>query len=409
MKILKFFLKLILFILIIAIILVAALGFIGYDYNSSFDNQKLDSYDNVEKVLGDDLYNSLDSIKTANYDKDKNKITFDIKGDTNGGFYSINKLIASSLGVNDDGYVMDLGVLKIRNILVLPVDDTNIALKIEMKLFGFYSFYVKLIGKLEYDNTAMTIKFDTYKFGVLPLFKWMVQGAIDSALSSGNIGNDYFDIYKENDDFYLKMNYMSIINNTDNEILSMIFNKLSSSITLSENGMTISFDTKKIFKSKNNTTDLKTSELTSKYIAAYTTKEIRLTSDELTYLIKDKIDEKLQDINSTFKIGNKEFKITTQDTYVEILDKNNKKITNNFAINNTYAPISLSFDIAISSDKKTINFETTALQVGSTLLDIPESLARISVDADTLKNGYDAFKIQDISIDGFYLVLTVTY
>lgn len=318
------------------------LAFVCFNYGTKFDNAKLDQYPKLEDAVGEDVKTSLKSISDNNYASDKNNIEVVIESDDKLGFSSINRLIAEQLTYTD-GYLYGSGVAGIQNVLLCPYKDGdyNIAIKLEVKLLGFYQTTVRIIGKATYEDNNINVVFDKYKLGPVPVFEWIVKML---PLDQINISNDIFDLKRVNGKFNMTINLAKVLENMNSNSYASIILNAPKELQFNEKDLTIKIDTSKIFKQKYNFTIPQTKPYHEETKAAslIANHKIELNDDEINYLIKDDLAEINNKISTQFKIGETSFNVKVTEVY---LDLASNALLINLQINDTYAPIKAVFNI----------------------------------------------------------------
>ena len=404
MKFIKFLFKLILIILLLAFVGIIILGFVCFDYSSKFDNSNLKQYTTIEQDVSSSLKKSLNNIKESEYEDSSNNIKIVFEGDSDLGYQSINRLFAEQFEYTD-GLLFGSGAAGIKNILLYPVKDGNynIGIKLELKLIGFYSTSIKVLGKAKYKNGIIEANFDKYKLGPVPVFEWLVKMLPVQKL---NYKGEIFTIEKTDTAFEVKIDLNNILEaNIDNQFLKVILES-EKDVSFNEKDLTIEMDTSKLFKNKYNIKDYSNapSGFTTKVAQIAVKKKLELNEEEFNYLIKDNLDKVTEKFENELKFGGKTFNVSSDGTYFRFTDSS---IISNVKINDTYLPIKATININNIKDGDYVSkivISKKKITLGSTEVGDFE-FENIEIDASTLNLGTE-YDITDVKFENSKIIIT---
>ena len=400
MKIFKIILKILLSLIILIIITVAVFMIIIYDGSTAeFDyNDSL----TIERVLGEGLDQSLNTIASLDSEErksDKNKIVVAITIDELNNF--LVDTVRSQINSNyliEDNFILEEGPAKINSLFFEDYESNQLAIKARVEGLGFYKTSLTLAGNPEINGNSLDFKFENFKFG-------------------NNIGISKDQVFKVRDFFHLDFGSIQSLN-LDTMVYSFDISKFMSSSNVfsnivmnvnkeciySDNEIILSFDTKDIFSELKPIQEPALSITKPSLASLLLDKTLVLTESQFNYLISfelNKTQEEAKENGATsgvFEIGGKEFRYELENLYYNI-DTN--QLQSYISINDAKCNLVANVDIEKVFNNEaldSIKLKVKTINLGNTEVDASSFFDEIVIPANNFTFGYD-IKLEDITFN----------
>ncbi len=402
--------KLIFGIIGLAVFLVVALVIIYAitvdDSSASIDLSK--EYRNVETIVGEEAYDSIDNVSESNYAAESNNIAISIT-DEELNYYIVQGIRA---GVNPDyletsDYIIKYDDMELKSVSFIFDGDT-VQIKIRVNAY-FYHTSIKLKASLSLDNKELVFKFEDLKLGFLPIpldmFKNMVKNfnfKVDEAK-----GFDF-----ENLEF--RMSIDSFLKSLEvNDSFKAIIDNCQFTLKVADSKIGFFIDTTKVFMtaqtiSTGNDTGFNEALVAAASAAASDSNhKYSCTISEANFnsKIASSLNDTISSFGSSFTIGGKTFTIKLDKIYYDFALQ---AFITNLYINNTSSPIKAFVNITpvteggvVTKIKVNVNKITLGTLDGVSL----DSFEIDDIDISSL--GFENVKISDFAFDTTAKTFTV--
>lgn len=384
-KLIKFLIKFVLVLILLAIVGLGVVLFLAHDSeNVPYDEKP--EVDNLETLVADDIHTSLDAIALSNYQDNNLCISFSVDEINAAIIEMIRNKKPEYLTENNDNIISYMG-LSFKGIF-FDIKEGNLSGKAYFDAFDFYKTTVALEVNAEiYADNKLIVTFQNLKVG---------KGIKLSRSLVTKVMSLFVDLIPEVEMVDVKnlsltldlANYLTKV--SDNPIINNLILSGDYELETTEDLLLIKLDTSRVITGKSDIKDgsiIDVEDVISNFEYQEGLKgSVMISEANFNYLIQEEFEDDLASFAKTIVMGNKEFSFGLNDFYFDILES---CVYTNLNINNCITSAKLKVELTeVMNDLnelESIDLKVLEVTIGhKTFTGVEAMLETVSIPASKL-------------------------
>ena len=318
-KLIKFLIKLALFLILLAVVGVGVILFLAYD-GDKIPYEEKPEVDNLEVLVADDIHTSLDAIALSNYEDNNLCISFSVDEINATIIEMIRNKKPEYLIENNDSIISYMG-LSFKGIL-FDINEGNLSGKAYFDAFDFYKSTVALEVNAEiYADNKLIVTFQNLKVG---------KGIKLSRSLVTKVMSLFVDLIPEVEmvdvkNLSLTLDLASYLTKvSDNPIINNLILSGDYVLETNEDLLLIKLDTSRVITGESDIKDgsiINVEDVISNFEYQEGLKgSVTISEANFNYLIQEEFEDDLASFAKTIVIGNEEFSFSLNDFYFDVVE-----------------------------------------------------------------------------------------
>ena len=318
-KLIKFLIKLALFLILLAVVGVGVILFLAYD-GDKIPYEEKPEVDNLEVLVADDIHTSLDAIALSNYEDNNLCISFSVDEINATIIEMIRSKKPEYLTENNDSIISFMG-MDFKGIF-FDINEGSLSGKAYFDAFDFYKSTVALEVNAEiYADNKLIVTFQNLKVG---------KGIKLSRSLVTKVMSLFVDLIPEVEMVDVKnlsltldlANYLTKV--SDNPIINNLILSGDYVLETNEDLLLIKLDTSRVITGKSDIKDgsiINVEDVISNFEYQEGLKgSVTISEANFNYLIQEEFEDDLASFAKTIVIGNEEFSFSLNDFYFDVVE-----------------------------------------------------------------------------------------
>lgn len=318
-KLIKFLIKLALFLILLAVVGVGVILFLAYD-GDKIPYEEKPEVDNLEVLVADDIHTSLDAIALSNYEDNNLCISFSVDEINATIIEMIRSKKPEYLTENNDSIISFMG-MDFKGIF-FEINEGNLSGKAYFDAFDFYKSTVALEVNAEiYADNKLIVTFQNLKVG---------KGIKLSRSLVTKVMSLFVDLIPEVEmvdvkNLSLTLDLTSYLTKvSDNPIINNLILSGDYVLETNEDLLLIKLDTSRVITGKSDIKDgsiINVEDVISNFEYQEGLKgSVTISEANFNYLIQEEFEDDLASFAKTIVIGNEEFSFSLNDFYFDVVE-----------------------------------------------------------------------------------------
>lgn len=318
-KLIKFLIKLALFLILLAVVGVGVILFLAYD-GDKIPYEEKPEVDNLEVLVADDIHTSLDAIALSNYEDNNLCISFSVDEINATIIEMIRSKKPEYLTENNDSIISFMG-MDFKGIF-FEINEGNLSGKAYFDAFDFYKSTVALEVNAEiYADNKLIVTFQNLKVG---------KGIKLSRSLVTKVMSLFVDLIPEVEmvdvkNLSLTLDLTSYLTKvSDNPIINNLILSGDYVLETNEDLLLIKLDTSRVITGESDIKDgsiINVEDVISNFEYQEGLKgSVTISEANFNYLIQEEFEDDLASFAKTIVIGNEEFSFTLNDFYFDVVE-----------------------------------------------------------------------------------------
>lgn len=318
-KLIKFLIKLALFLIFLAVVGVGVILFLAYD-GDKIPYEEKPEVDNLEVLVADDIHTSLDAIALSNYEDNNLCISFSVDEINATIIEMIRSKKPEYLTENNDSIISFMG-MDFKGIF-FEINEGNLSGKAYFDAFDFYKSTVALEVNAEiYADNKLIVTFQNLKVG---------KGIKLSRSLVTKVMSLFVDLIPEVEmvdvkNLSLTLDLTSYLTKvSDNPIINNLILSGDYVLETNEDLLLIKLDTSRVITGESDIKDgsiINVEDVISNFEYQEGLKgSVTISEANFNYLIQEEFEDDLASFAKTIVIGNEEFSFTLNDFYFDVVE-----------------------------------------------------------------------------------------
>lgn len=318
-KLIKFLIKLALFLILLAVVGVGVILFLAYD-GDKIPYEEKPEVDNLEVLVADDIHTSLDAIALSNYEDNNLCISFSVDEINAAIIEMIRSKKPEYLTENNDSIISFMG-MDFKGIF-FDINEGNLSGKAYFDAFDFYKSTVALEVNAEiYADNKLIVTFQNLKVG---------KGIKLSRSLVTKVMSLFVDLIPEVEMVDVKnlslildlASYLTKV--SDNPIINNLILSGDYVLETNEDLLLIKLDTSRVITGESDIKDgsiINVEDVISNFEYQEGLKgSVTISEANFNYLIQEEFEDDLASFTKTIVIGNEEFSFSLNDFYFDVVE-----------------------------------------------------------------------------------------
>lgn len=318
-KLIKFLIKLALFLILLAVVGVGVILFLAYD-GDKIPYEEKPEVDNLEVLVADDIHTSLDAIALSNYEDNNLCISFSVDEINATIIEMIRSKKPEYLTENNDSIISFMG-MDFKGIF-FEINEGNLSGKAYFDAFDFYKSTVALEVNAEiYADNKLIVTFQNLKVG---------KGIKLSRSLVTKVMSLFVDLIPEVEmvdvkNLSLTLDLTSYLTKvSDNPIINNLILSGDYVLETNEDLLLIKLDTSRVITGESDIKDgsiINVEDVISNFEYQEGLKgSVTISEANFNYLIQEEFEDDLASFAKTIVIGNEEFSFNLNDFYFDVVE-----------------------------------------------------------------------------------------
>ena len=318
-KLIKFLIKLALFLILLAVVGVGVILFLAYD-GDKIPYEEKPEVDNLEVLVADDIHTSLDAIALSNYEDNNLCISFSVDEINATIIEMIRSKKPEYLTENNDSIISFMG-MDFKGIF-FEINEGNLSGKAYFDAFDFYKSTVALEVNAEiYADNILIVTFQNLKVG---------KGIKLSRSLVTKVMSLFVDLIPEVEmvdvkNLSLTLDLTSYLTKvSDNPIINNLILSGDYVLETNEDLLLIKLDTSRVITGESDIKDgsiINVEDVISNFEYQEGLKgSVTISEANFNYLIQEEFEDDLASFAKTIVIGNEEFSFSLNDFYFDVVE-----------------------------------------------------------------------------------------
>lgn len=318
-KLIKFLIKLALFLILLAVVGVGVILFLAYD-GDKIPYEEKPEVDNLEVLVADDIHTSLDAIALSNYEDNNLCISFSVDEINATIIEMIRSKKPEYLTENNDSIISFMG-MDFKGIF-FEINEGNLSGKAYFDAFDFYKSTVALEVNAEiYADNKLIVTFQNLKVG---------KGIKLSRSLVTKVMSLFVDLIPEVEmvdvkNLSLTLDLTSYLTKvSDNPIINNLILSGDYVLETNEDLLLIKLDTSRVITGESDIKDgsiINVEDVISNFEYQEGLKgSVTISEANFNYLIQEEFEDDLASFAKTIVIGNEEFSFSLNDFYFDVVE-----------------------------------------------------------------------------------------
>lgn len=318
-KLIKFLIKLALFLILLAVVGVGVILFLAYD-GDKIPYEEKPEVDNLEVLVADDIHTSLDAIALSNYEDNNLCISFSVDEINATIIEMIRSKKPEYLTENNDSIISFMG-MDFKGIF-FEINEGNLSGKAYFDAFDFYKSTVALEVNAEiYADNKLIVTFQNLKVG---------KGIKLSRSLVTKVMSLFVDLIPEVEmvdvkNLSLTLDLTSYLTKvSDNPIINNLILSGDYVLETNEDLLLIKLDTSRVITGESDIKDgsiINVEDVISNFDYQEGLKgSVTISEANFNYLIQEEFEDDLASFAKTIVIGNEEFSFSLNDFYFDVVE-----------------------------------------------------------------------------------------
>lgn len=318
-KLIKFLIKLALFLIFLAVVGVGVILFLAYD-GDKIPYEEKPEVDNLEVLVADDIHTSLDAIALSNYEDNNLCISFSVDEINATIIEMIRSKKPEYLTENNDSIISFMG-MDFKGIF-FEINEGNLSGKAYFDAFDFYKSTVALEVNAEiYADNKLIVTFQNLKVG---------KGIKLSRSLVTKVMSLFVDLIPEVEmvdvkNLSLTLDLTSYLTKvSDNPIINNLILSGDYVLETNEDLLLIKLDTSRVITGESDIKDgsiINVEDVISNFEYQEGLKgSVTISEANFNYLIQEEFEDDLASFAKTIVIGNEEFSFSLNDFYFDVVE-----------------------------------------------------------------------------------------
>lgn len=318
-KLIKFLIKLALFLILLAVVGVGVILFLAYD-GDKIPYEEKPEVDNLEVLVADDIHTSLDAIALSNYEDNNLCISFSVDEINAAIIEMIRSKKPEYLTENNDSIISFMG-MDFKGIF-FEINEGNLSGKAYFDAFDFYKSTVALEVNAEiYADNKLIVTFQNLKVG---------KGIKLSRSLVTKVMSLFVDLIPEVEmvdvkNLSLTLDLASYLTKvSDNPIINNLILSGDYVLETNEDLLLIKLDTSRVITGESDIKDgsiINVEDVISNFEYQEGLKgSVTISEANFNYLIQEEFEDDLASFTKTIVIGNEEFSFSLNDFYFDVVE-----------------------------------------------------------------------------------------
>lgn len=318
-KLIKFLIKLALFLILLAVVGVGVILFLAYD-GDKIPYEEKPEVDNLEVLVADDIHTSLDAIALSNYEDNNLCISFSVDEINATIIEMIRSKKTEYLTENNDSIISFMG-MDFKGIF-FEINEGNLSGKAYFDAFDFYKSTVALEVNAEiYADNKLIVTFQNLKVG---------KGIKLSRSLVTKVMSLFVDLIPEVEmvdvkNLSLTLDLTSYLTKvSDNPIINNLILSGDYVLETNEDLLLIKLDTSRVITGESDIKDgsiINVEDVISNFEYQEGLKgSVTISEANFNYLIQEEFEDDLASFAKTIVIGNEEFSFSLNDFYFDVVE-----------------------------------------------------------------------------------------
>lgn len=318
-KLIKFLIKLALFLIFLAVVGVGVILFLAYD-GDKIPYEEKPEVDNLEVLVADDIHTSLDAIALSNYEDNNLCISFSVDEINATIIEMIRSKKPEYLTENNDSIISFMG-MDFKGIF-FEINEGNLSGKAYFDAFDFYKSTVALEVNAEiYADNKLIVTFQNLKVG---------KGIKLSRSLVTKVMSLFVDLIPEVEmvdvkNLSLTLDLTSYLTKvSDNPIINNLILSGDYVLETNEDLLLIKLDTSRVITGESDIKDgsiINVEDVISNFDYQEGLKgSVTISEANFNYLIQEEFEDDLASFAKTIVIGNEEFSFSLNDFYFDVVE-----------------------------------------------------------------------------------------
>ena len=318
-KLIKFLIKLALFLILLAVVGVGVILFLAYD-GDKIPYEEKPEVDNLEVLVADDIHTSLDAIALSNYEDNNLCISFSVDEINATIIEMIRSKKPEYLMENNDSIISFMG-MDFKGIF-FEINEGNLSGKAYFDAFDFYKSTVALEVNAEiYADNKLIVTFQNLKVG---------KGIKLSRSLVTKVMSLFVDLIPEVEmvdvkNLSLTLDLTSYLTKvSDNPIINNLILSGDYVLETNEDLLLIKLDTSRVITGESDIKDgsiINVEDVISNFEYQDGLKgSVTISEAYFNYLIQEEFEDDLASFAKTIVIGNEEFSFSLNDFYFDVVE-----------------------------------------------------------------------------------------
>ena len=318
-KLIKFLIKLALFLILLAVVGVGVILFLAYD-GDKIPYEEKPEVDNLEVLVADDIHTSLDAIALSNYEDNNLCISFSVDEINATIIEMIRSKKPEYLTENNDSIISFMG-MDFKGIF-FEINEGNLSGKAYFDAFDFYKSTVALEVNAEiYADNKLIVTFQNLKVG---------KGIKLSRSLVTKVMSLFVDLIPEVEmvdvkNLSLTLDLTSYLTKvSDNPIINNLILSGDYVLETNEDLLLIKLDTSRVITGESDIKDgsiINVEDVISNFEYQDGLKgSVTISEANFNYLIQEEFEDDLASFAKTIVIGNEEFSFSLNDFYFDVVE-----------------------------------------------------------------------------------------
>ena len=384
-KLIKFLIKLALFLILLAVVGVGVILFLAYD-GDKIPYEEKPEVDNLEVLVADDIHTSLDAIALSNYEDNNLCISFSVDEINATIIEMIRSKKPEYLTENNDSIISFMG-MDFKGIF-FEINEGNLSGKAYFDAFDFYKSTVALEVNAEiYADNKLIVTFQNLKVG---------KGIKLSRSLVTKVMSLFVDLIPEVEmvdvkNLSLTLDLTSYLTKvSDNPIINNLILSGDYVLETNEDLLLIKLDTSRVITGKSDIKDgsiINVEDVISNFEYQEGLKgSVTISEANFNYLIQEEFEDDLASFAKTIVIGNEEFSFSLNDFYFDVVES---CVYTNLNINNCSTSAKLKVELTeVMNDLnelESIDLKVLEVTIGQeTFTGVETMLETVSIPASKL-------------------------
>lgn len=384
-KLIKFLIKLALFLILLAVVGVGVILFLAYD-GDKIPYEEKPEVDNLEVLVADDIHTSLDAIALSNYEDNNLCISFSVDEINATIIEMIRSKKPEYLTENNDSIISFMG-MDFKGIF-FEINEGNLSGKAYFDAFDFYKSTVALEVNAEiYADNKLIVTFQNLKVG---------KGIKLSRSLVTKVMSLFVDLIPEVEmvdvkNLSLTLDLTSYLTKvSDNPIINNLILSGDYVLETNEDLLLIKLDTSRVITGESDIKDgsiINVEDVISNFEYQEGLKgSVTISEANFNYLIQEEFEDDLASFAKTIVIGNEEFSFSLNDFYFDVVES---CVYTNLNINNCSTSAKLKVELTeVMNDLnelESIDLKVVEVTIGQeTFTGVETMLETVSIPASKL-------------------------
>ena len=318
-KLIKFLIKLALFLILLAVVGVGVILFLAYD-GDKIPYEEKPEVDNLEVLVADDIHTSLDAIALSNYEDNNLCISFSVDEINATIIEMIRSKKPEYLTENNDSIISFMGI-DFKGFF-FEINEGNLSGKAYFDAFDFYKSTVALEVNAEiYADNKLIVTFQNLKVG---------KGIKLSRSLVTKVMSLFVDLIPEVEmvdvkNLSLTLDLTSYLTKvSDNPIINNLILSGDYVLETNEDLLLIKLDTSRVITGESDIKDgsiINVEDVISNFEYQEGLKgSVTISEANFNYLIQEEFEDDLASFAKTIVIGNEEFSFSLNDFYFDVVE-----------------------------------------------------------------------------------------